>query len=266
MKKIFVVSILVLSVLLLAGSPAYALKINITPPRVELSIAPGEEKMGHITITNFDKTGSMRVKVYVQDLVYLPDGSNDFLPPNSTPWSFADWIKVGPTELDIAPGNEAVVRYLISVPKDVKGGRYGVIFFEVVVPPSKVREVGASVTMRLGSIILVTLEGTEVYQARIANIKTAKPKGDKPFSVSCTVENQGNILVRPHGTVKIIDEDKNQIAELGMNTDKGGVLPGTSRKFTVEYESKLPKGIYYAQVVLDYGGEKLLGGQVKFRI
>ena len=246
---------------------AYALKVNIDPPRVELTVKPGEEKNGFVTVQNYDETGTVHMKAYVQDLVYLPDGSNDFLPPGSTPWSMGDNIKIGPTEFDIGPGKQEMVRYSISLPPDAKGGRYCVIFFEVTVPPAQFQQVGANVNVRLGSVLLVTVENTDILKAKLKAITVAKPKDAKPLTISCTVHNEGNILARPSGTATIIDVSKVKVVEIPINKEKGGVLPDTNRVYTAEYkDAPLKKGTYYAQIVLDYGGTTMLGGQTKFEI
>jgi hypothetical protein len=206
------------------------------------------------------------MKAYVQDLVYLPDGSNDFLPVGSTPWSLRDTIKIGPTEFDIAPGKQEMVRYSITLPKDAKGGRYCVIFFEVTVPPAQFERVGANVNVRLGTVMLVTVENTEIRKARLKGISVTKAKEGKPLTVSCTVYNEGNVLARPLGTATIIDSQKVKVAEVPINKEKGGVLPETNRVYTGECKEPLKKGTYFAQVVLDYGGDSLLGGQTKFEV
>ena len=262
--KVFIISASLVTVVLTGDS--YALKINIDPPRVEISVKPGEEKNGFVTIQNKDESGSMHVKAYVEDLVYLPDGSNDFLPVGSTPWSMGDSIKVGPTEFDIPAGKETMVRYVINLPKDAKGGRYGVIFFESVAPPAEFHKVGANVNVRLGTVMLVTAQGTEMRKVKLKEIKIETPNKDNPLKISCTVFNEGNVIARPNGMVKFIDAAKAVVAEVPINKDKGGVLPNTARTYFTDYREGLKKGVYYAQVVLDYGGVSLLGGQKKFEI
>ena len=188
--------------------------------------------------------------------------------PGSTPWSLNDWIKIGPTEFDIPPGKQQTVRFVISAPGDVKGGRYGIIFFETAAPPSQIKEVGATVNVRLGTVVLVTVQNTSVIKAKLTGLSVDVSAKGKPLEVSWTVYNDSNVLIRPFGTLKIIDENKKEIATIDVNKEKAGIFPQTNRKFTAQYKDKekLLKGNYYAQVVLDYGGESLLGGQSKFNI
>ncbi|MFC1577022.1 hypothetical protein ACFL3N_01645 [Candidatus Omnitrophota bacterium] len=265
-KRITTLSFFLIFTALFLCQPALALKLNIDPPRVEINVKPGEETSGYVNVLNYDEKGMIHVKAYAQDLVYLPDGSNDFLPLESTPWSMSDFIKIGPTEFDIPAGSNEMVRYIVSVPEEAKGGFYGVVFFEVATPPSEFTGAGANVNVRLGSIFLLTVEGTEAVEAKLKAIDIAGPGEETPLDISVTVYNGSNILVRPFGSVKIIGMDKTIVAEIPMNKKKGGIFPRTNGKFSSQYEKKLKAGDYFAQVVLDYGGEVLLGGQKKFTI
>jgi hypothetical protein len=258
---------LILSIAACWISDAAAVSINIDPPRAEITVKPGEEKSGFIVVQNKDEVGSTHVKAYAEDVVYLPDGSNDFLPLNSTPWSLGDSIKIGPTEFDIPAGKQVMVRYVVSLPKDAKGGRYGVIFFEAGVPPAEVVKIGANINLRIGTMLLVTAQNTAIFKAKIKElgVTPAEEKG-KPLTIACVIYNEGNVIARPSGSVKIIDAAKALVAEVPMNKEKGGVMPDTARTYYAECKELLKKGVYHAQVVLDYGGSSLLGGQTKFEI
>ncbi len=264
-RNLIFVALVAIFVSTFAGT-SHALNINIDPPRIELSLKPEEEKSGFVIIQNKDETGSIHIKAYIQDLVYLPDGSNDFLPVGSTPWSLKDYMKIGPTEFDILAGKQEMVRYVVSLPKEARGGYYGVVFFEATVPPSEFLKIGANINVRLGTIMLVTAENTDIIKVRMKAIKVDVGGKEQNINVSCTVFNEGNVIARPNGTVKFIDMNKSVVAEVPINKDKGGVLPNTARTYLTDYKEAIKKGVYYAQVVLDYGGASLLGGQMKFEV
>ena len=265
--KIIIFLVSIFTALLLFQSSAYAVKMNIDPPRVEMSVLPGGEEGGYVTVLNYDEDEAIHVKAYVNDLVYLPDGSNDFLPKGSTPWTISDWIKIGPTEFDIAPGQEAKVRYVVNIPKGIEGGRYGVVFFEISPPLADLNRSSATVNIRLGSIFLVTVRGTEEYNVQLQDISVGNQAEDGSFEIYCTVNNKGNVLARPTGPLKIIDASQAEVATLKLNAQKSGVLPGTGRRFSVKYDKdKLAPGEYFIQVILDYGGEDYLGGQIGFTV
>jgi len=244
-------------------------KMNIDPPRVEVVLPVGGEEGGYISVSNQDEEEAMHVKAYVNDLVYLPDGSNDFLPPGTTPWSCGDMLRIGPTEFDIQPGEEGRLRYVVSIPEGASGGKYGVVFFEL--SPSLealTGRGGAAVNIRLGSIVLIEVKGTQTYLAVLNDMGINRLEGeDGAFVIFCTVYNGSNILVRPNGVIKIINDTEEVVAELDMNKEKTGVFPATSRTFYTKYSGeKLEPGTYYLQAVLDYGGDAYLGGQKKFEV
>ena len=112
MKKLIQLNIFI-SLLFMLCSSAFAFHFNVDPSRVELMVNRGEKKNGYISVYNTDPNNTIHVRAYVQDLVYLPDGSNNFLAPGTTPWSCADWIILRPQEFDIAPNKEQVVKFQI---------------------------------------------------------------------------------------------------------------------------------------------------------
>ncbi|MBN1354372.1 MAG: hypothetical protein JW994_06865 [Candidatus Omnitrophica bacterium] len=267
-RKAVVSATLAFFILFFTEYNAYAFKINIDPPRVEVNIAAGTEEGGTISVFNYAEYETMHVKVYVNDLVYLPDGSNDFLPEGTTPWSISDWIKVGPTEFDLLPSEETKVRYVVNIPQNAKGGRYGVVFFEVSPPLEDFKgKSGATINIRLGSIFLLTAKGTEKYDGELQDLKVDTPDKNGEFDVLCTIKNNGNVLIRPVGTVKIIDSSKAELYELKLNQGKTGVLPDTNKQFLTRYTGKkLSPGEYVAQAIIDFGGKDYLGGQTTFKI
>ncbi len=239
---------------------AFAFQFNVDPPKLNLNVKPGDKKSGYITITNTNPKDSIHIKSYPLDLVYLPDGSNDFVPLGSTPWSLGTWIKIKPEEFDIGSNQEQVVRFQVKAPSDAQGGYYGVIFFEMFSPQTiKNEQATITIGVRIGTIILAEVTGTAVYEAKIVDLEAAKK--DDNYQIQYTIENSGNILVRPFGTAQILDTRGKVVAKIEVNPNKEGIFPQTSRKFTVDYNKPLGEGRYVVRIVLDYGGETLLGAE-----
>ncbi len=259
-RKVIVFSFLFIIILVDSVS---AFRFNVDPPRIKLTINRGEKKNSYVVISNTHPKEPIHIRAYVQDLVYLPDGSNDFLPPGTTPWSCADWINLNPRDFDLPPNKEQVVKFQVKVPPDARGGYYGIIFFEVFTPPSQKDVSAAAIAVRIGTIVLVDVAGTTEYRAELTNLSvTVTEKG--LYDISCTVKNSGNVLVRPTGTVQILDMDELELATIDFNSAREGIFPGTSRKYTVSYNGHLKEGKYIVRLLLDYGGESLLGGQALF--
>lgn len=256
LKKTF----LIIAILVLA-TDALAFQFNIDPPRNELVIKPGEQKNAFIKLNNTQSDQQMHVKVYYQDIAYLPDGSNDFLPPTSTPWSACSWFQIRPSEFDLLPREEKIVTVTVSVPREARGGGYSIIFFETLVPAKEKTESSTRMNVRLGSFILVTVDGTEEYKAKLQNISVSRDEKDKHSVIQVTIQNEGNVLIRPQGTVKLLDKVGEEVKLLTLNEARSGVFPGTSRAFMVKVEDNVPAGTYKAETVIDFGGDFLIAGE-----
>lgn len=250
MKKIFFCSLLI--TLSLIYSDVFS--FSIEPARVELTIPAGRQKGKTIMLDNSKGDTPLHIKIYLQDLNYLSDGTSDFLPPGSTEWSCADWVKVVPAEVDIPAGKIKNVRVSIEVPDGVKGGGYSTLFFEAGMPgPNK----GIGINFRMGVMVLVTVQGTEVYQAKLSDFVFNKPE-----DIEVSIFNQGNVLVRPNGEVKFINSKGKRVKSLDLNPRKLGILPSTVRKFGVKLDSKLPAGKYTLKTEIDFGQDYLLVGEL----
>lgn len=259
--------ILVISAAFVFIKPAEAIKLNIDPPRIEFSVKAGKTANGLVTISNEETDLPLHMKVYLQDLIYLPDGTNDFVLPGSTPWSCAKWIKIRPVEFELPPGESQKVRFNISIPPDTKGGRYAIIFFEAspVLVPGK-RGASVDVNIRMGTIVMLTVPDTIFYKAKLTNFEVFESDGKDFSKIAVSIYNEGNTLIRPIGKIKIEDENGKKIDEIDFNPKGGGVLPKTGREFIVEYKKPALEGKYNAVITIDYGGEVLIGGQSKFTV
>lgn len=241
----------------LFSGKAQALTFTINPSRLELTIPAGSTKAITVYADNTKSDVPLHVRVFLQDIAHLPDGTNNYLPLNSTPWSFADWITVKPIEFELPAGGYQGVRLSVSVPAEVKGGRYGVIFFEAAPPLGQKK--GISAILRLGTVVSVDVDKTAVYKARLTKISTSK--SEEGLEIIVKLYNGGNVLFRPSGEVKIKDDKEREIARMELNPARGGVLPGASRIFKVKCGEPIQEGRYSIEAVVDYGGDVLIGGK-----
>src|SRR3989338_4449430 len=117
--------------LFFSASRAEAATIRISTPRVELELSPGETYSGEIIAEN-PGDEEVKAKLYLEDWAYVPGGTGEkkFTPVASTPLSASKWIAFSPTEEVIKPFGRITARYTITVPKEVSGAYYSVLFFE----------------------------------------------------------------------------------------------------------------------------------------
>ncbi len=254
-KPVFI--LLFLAAYLAINQAVYAFSID--PARIELSISPGRQKGAMVTVDNSQSEEPLHIKVYVRDIMYLPSGDYDFPQAASTSWSCADWIKMVPEEIDILPKRKGSVRISVAVPADAKGGYYAVVFFES--SPSYTAE-GLGINFRIGALVDITVANTESKKAELTNISFIEPK-----NIEVDIFNQGNVLLRPRGKIKILDgQGKKRIRQLDFNPQAQSILPNTLRKFYIELDGPLSVGTYRVKAEIDYGTKYLLVGELPFDV
>lgn len=116
----------------LSGKALGSISLEVTPPFLELTVASGIRRTLTIEVAN---TGDERVTVqcFLADISLSPEGNVILLPEESTPFSLAPCVTL-PKEVSFSlePRKRRVVSVQVRFPREVQGGRYGVVVFEVV--------------------------------------------------------------------------------------------------------------------------------------
>ena len=245
---------------LIPAHTAWAFSFSVEPARIELSVPAGKRRGKIVVVNNSRSDQPLHVKMYVQDVVYLPDGTNDYVPPGSTEWSCANWLSITPTELDVSAGKSAEVRISAIAPEGAQGGHYAIVFFET--SPTYTAQQGVGVNFRLGALTEIIVPNTEQHQATLAKMSLTKPR-----EVGVDIFNEGNVLVRPKGKVKIFDQHGKRVGQVDFNPQRLGVLPKTLRSFHVPLDRvSLSRGTYRVKAEIDYGTKYLLVGELPFSV
>ncbi len=244
--------LLSLLVLAVGATTADAFSFSVEPSRVQVAVPSGKRRGRTVQVDNSRSDAPVHLKLYVRDVIYRPDGTQEFPPGGSTEWSCASWLTMSPQELDVPAGQRADVRISITVPEGQTGGHYAIVFFEST--PTYV-ERGVGVNFRIGALIEVTVPHTEVYQAKLVDVGLSAP-----HEASVEIFNEGNVLVRPKGKLKLFDAEGKRAALLELNPYAVGILPKTVRKFRVDLGS-VTQGTYRLKAEVDYGTRYLLVGE-----
>ena len=242
-----------------AAAETTGFTFSVEPSRVELSIPAGKRRGKSLTVDNAKSSDPVHLKIYVQDVTYLPDGTNDFLPPGSTAWSCANWLEIGPMELDIPARKSAEVRLSALAPEGAQGGHYAIVFFET--SPSYAEPGGIGMNFRIGALVEIVVPGTEQRRASLTNLSVA-PGG----IILADLRNDGNVLVRPKGKLKFLDASGARVFQTDFNPNRIGVLPNSTRQFETKLERHLSPGTYRLRAEIDYGTKELLIGEMDLTV
>lgn len=238
--------------------------VTIIPPSFELYANPGDSLTDKLRVRN-DSGVETKYSILVEDFKAVGEEGGVGLvddPQSNTTYSLAKWVEPEPKSFTIGSGQEKQINFNINVPKNAEpGGHYGSILVKIG-DEGQVANSGASVSSRVGSLILLRVSGNVNEDASVSSFKSDKGYYEKaPVSLALRVKNTGNNHIKPKGTIvitNIFGQKVDQIDLTGKN-----VLPGAIRKMNTEWK---PKGLlanrYTATLVATYGqndGQSLSG-------
>lgn len=215
--------------------------IGVKPTVTELSLSPGKRRAGTFTVLN-DGDKAVKVKVELEDWRRKEEGVE-----------VDSWLKVKPLEFELGPGKTKKVKYKIEIPQEAEGELVAMVFFGSLAPAGG----GVGIKMRFGVSIYVAIKGTEVVEANIEKLDAKNYGSESPenygINFGVTIENMGNVHIRPKGRVTVEDEEGNRIKELEV-FHGFPVFPQAKRTFPAIWKrGVLPPGEYKAKATISYG-------------
>ncbi len=216
-------------------------------------------------------------------------GTPDFL-PESNQEDLAGWITIDKGPFTLLPGQRMEIPMTIKVPANADpGGHYAALFFNQDAADTAVDTSGVKVNVKVGMNILLRVNGDVVESAQLSSFTTKDGKSGYsrlPVEFTARVTNNGNMHVRPIGTLTVRNLFGGTTVTIPFNATQGAVLPSSARKYDVMWDKETPTeastffnefksewnnfalGPYTAELALTYGAQndKLLTGTHKFYV
>lgn len=235
--------LLLLSILLLGPINPVSAQILIEQGKVKLSVSPEQTISDIINIHNTSNNQTIKIKAYWEDFEYVEpfDGKKKFMPRGTSPYSCSQWISFVPQEFVLPPLGKKQINYSLRIPKDIKGGHYGVLFFETV-PLGAEGNVGVQIVARVGSLFFI--EPEEKNKAVLVDRWSTAAK-----KIQGTFRDKGNIVLIPDGTYYILNNKGIPITR--GRIDKFYLPPNTETTFQFEINDTVPLGVFTAVVTFD---------------
>ncbi len=209
--------------------------ITIYPSQVDLVLRDGQQLTQEITIRN-STPSAQELTATAIDFGGLSDsGGLIFLGKNeiNSKYGLANWIKLGATSIQLAPGETTTLKATIVDRADLSpGAHYGAI---VVTKGSVPVSSDAQVPLRQSLVSLVflnkdgaTKESVELSNVRRTSASWMSPRFDLEF------KNTGNTFIVPRGVAQILDPSGRELFRGAVNESSLRMLPGSSRHFPLE--------------------------------
>jgi hypothetical protein len=218
------------------------------------SLAPGSVQQGGVIISN-SGTAAGTVKLFAADATTGRTTGTVYLTDRKATKA-GSWISLSSTSLTLKPGEHRTVRFTVRVPTSTKPGQWvgGVVAEtsrQVTGPKSKQK---ASVQIKIRDLTIVAVQvnvpGPPVINFKIGGVSTGGQRGFQ--EVVTHIENTGNVLVKPTGTVTVLNKQGKVLQVLTFKMDT--FLPETAIDYPTLLKKALPPGDYSAEVSLSVPG------------
>lgn len=253
---------------------ALALSVNPASGLLNLTLEPGDTVSQEFTIKDlapgdFDLT--------IVDFFYNENNARQFVAPGEyLANGMAEWTTLEPSgAITLGDDLKKTFTATINVPSDVEPGAYqGGILITKATPEDTAQ---IAITTRI-AILMTANVGTEdlVESLEVENFELRDVQGKNEFRID--VLNTGNSFIIPMGTIKIYDNEGEQITniqkvtrtvngietvsgfrdELPFNASRRSIPPDQSVAFNTEWSNiALPEGNYLAKLSGFYGKDSL---------
>lgn len=211
--------------------PLFSTEALTVTPKVELNADPGATLKTTFKITNEERQTRTFYLRYENFNSQDETGTPSF---STRQEGLATWIK-SPNTITIGPGETIDMPVEINVPKDVEpGGHFAAVFFSTQPPEIGAGEGKVAIGTRLGTLILLRVNGDFLQDATILEFNTTGKKKiftQLPVQFYFRFQNTGDDHQKPLGDIQIKNIFGRTVKILSANTIDGSVLPKSIRKF-----------------------------------
>lgn len=228
--------------------------LTLVPPSLEYKTAKGQTIDGVVKLINNENRTLVLTPSTANFGAKDETGDPDFKfdAPSA---DLASWIKIDTTAVTLDLGETREIPFKIEVPSNAEpGGHYAGIFFASGGTASGGGQIG--VQSKLGSLVILTVEGNIREQAAISEVTIKGPTtiGRPPVNFEIRIKNGGNVHVKPKGKVTILNMFGGEVETLTLPQDKN-VLPGQTRLFEVSWVKKAisaKKGSFFSEISTEF--------------
>ena len=218
------------------------------------SLSPGAVHQGGVIISN-SGTATGTVKLFAADATTGNTTGTVYLTDSKAKRAGA-WISLATTSLTLKPGQHRTVRFTVRVPPNAKPGQWvgGVVAetsHQVSQPKSKDK---ARVQIKIRDLTIVAVQvnvpGPPLLEFTIGGVTTGGQRGFQ--QIVTHIANTGNVLVKPTGTVTVLNKQGAKLQVLTFKMDT--FLPQTAIDYPLLLKKALAPGDYSANVRLAIPG------------
>lgn len=227
--------------------------LTVSPISVNLITDPGVPKTTSIKIRN-NASEPEFLKLRLATFTANTQGNAPVIRDFDASDETKGWLSFSETEFRVSAGEWKTVQLTFSPPQTAALGYYYAILVER--QSEVVATEGSSVISGVPAILLLTEVRSPLAkkQLELVSFKATKNLYEYlPAEFEVVIRNSGNIQTLPIGDIFIDGQRTNDIGIMALNPAKGMILPGTERRFTVNWSDGFP---HYEIEKDEFGNEK----------
>ena len=237
-----------------AQAEAGADGIALAPARVELEMQPGSETT---LVVNLDYRSSnasaqpARIVASLNDWNITRDGQVEFYRAGTQANSASPWLIYSPAETTVEPGRTHSIRVTVTVPKEAAPGDHLAALIVEQTPDSiKFTQNRRQVVVRyrMACVFYIKVPGL----TRRGSLQNLQASADASgLTVVPTLRNEGNSVLRPVSSAKVLDAAGRTVAELPEG-ESLPVLGGAELSQKLKIDKQLAPGAYTVKYRIDF--------------
>ena len=230
-KALFALFVVIILFVFIYPNDIYAL--SLTPTRFELRGDPGEIITQEMFINNETGTAETYYSSFANFEAQGESGSPAFTDPKD---DLGTWMSTDISSVYLPSKTNKIVPFTITIPKDAEpGGHFAVIFWGTTPAGG---DTGVSVGAKTGILVLLSVSGDVKEEAGLLNFNTKDNQflyNTLPVSFEYRFKNAGGDRIKPQGKITIRDTIFFPADYVDANEVEGNVLPGSTRKFNIDW-------------------------------
>ncbi len=223
-----------------AQSSVGSLNITTMPLPVSLTVKPGQVASTKLRVKN-NGVSIESLSVGLMKFAAYGEEGKPALQDREAKDDYFDWVTFSRKQLEISPGEWGEVDMSIAVPATAAFGYYYAVTFTRANSSSSKPDQSTKVNGGTATLVLVDVDsGGAKRSLELVQFGVDKRVYEfLPASFYVRLKNTGNIHVVPTGTI-YISKGGEQLAAVPLNQTSGNVLPGSVRRFVVEWDNGFP--------------------------
>lgn len=256
MKKIILPTLIFLVTSFLLPASIYAqsaLGLSAIPPRLEITVKPGESVTKTIKVRNESKE-EKTISTGVRDFIVVDDSGTPVQVDSkdiSNRWAASTWVQVSNDKLLLKPGETKSLSLTVIAPDDaLPGGHYAMVLHS---PNNNtvLSETGAVIQTNVGTLVYITIPGNINESATVKDFTAPNFSEYGPIAFKAIITNLSDIHIAPVANILVTNLFGAKTANLAL--DQINIFPYTSREFNTSLNKQLLFGKFKAQLSAAYG-------------